>query len=382
MHIVLVAWIAVVELQLSSSQYGWVQAASLLPNLFLMLVAGAWADRYDPAKVVAAAQMLITFSYFALLVMLESETGSFHWMLFYALCVGVGNAFVQPVREKLVAEIQNQTIQRRISLLSITQFSLQSGGIALAALAESLGLVFVLAVQIGLSFFSSLIFMSLKKSPHPASGAVVSTWSDIRGALVFAWASPGLRQLMALIAFNGYMHMGVFLVLIPVIATRVYALSSSEYAGLQLVFVLGMIGAHVRILQQKTLEFPGQGALFCLLYTALIGFGLARGPTLVGFFILVFMWGFVAGSSAGRCRLVLQSLVDPAMNGRMMALYQMTLFGSAPGGALVTGYVMDYLDADEIFLFMSVSSIVLFVLFLMSKTLWSLKRIDLQNDNC
>ncbi len=363
------------ELQLSSVEWGMVQGAALLPNLLLMLIAGAWADRFDPAKILAAAQGLLTLSYVGLLLVMQSGHGNFVILMLYAATVGAGNAFLQPVREKFVADMPSIPLQKRVSLLSITQFVLQSVGIGVAALSDSIGVSFVIAIQAAVSGFSALVFFSLASSRGPVEVKQGSTFSDIVGAIKTVSKSPGLRQLMALIAFNGYMHMGVFLVLIPVVATRVYHHSAAEYAGLQALFVLGMVVSHTFLLRQKTVEFPGQGALFSLLYTAMVGFGLAKGPTPAGFYMLVFVWGLVAGNSAGRCRLVAQSLAGPEMRGRVMSVYQLMLFGAAPIGAMVTGVIVDMVSVKTIFMVMSVSSICLFVVFMMTRTLWSVRQV-------
>ncbi len=362
------------ELHLGAAQWGLVQTAALLPNLLLMLIAGAWADRYDPAKVLVVAQGVLSCSYAGLFLLLYFGMASFSTLVVYAVFVGAGNAFIQPVREKLVADIPAISLQQRVSLLSITQFVLQALGIGVVALSENIGVQWVLIIQACVSTFSTLMFLSLIKRKAQNGVKSGSTLDDIRSAIHTVMGNSGLRQLMALIAFNGYMHMGVFLVVIPVVATRTYHHSASEYAGLQVLFVLGMVIAHTFLLKQKTVEFPGQGALFSLLYTAMVGFGLAKGPTPLGFYMLVFVWGLVAGNSAGRCRLVAQSLVGSEMRGRIMSVYQLMLFGAAPVGAVVTGFVLGVLSPKQIFMVMSVSSIVLFFAFMLTKTLWSVKQ--------
>lgn len=364
------------ELHLSSIEWGMVQGAALLPNLLLMLVAGAWADRFDPAKIMAAAQALISLSYVALLLVLQSGHGSFEMLLVYAAVVGAGNAFIQPVREKFIAEIPSIPLQQRISLFSITQFVLQAAGIGVAALSDSFGISFVIVVQALASSISALVFFSLVRSREKVTGPARSTLADIASAIKTVAKNPGLRQLMALIAFNGYMHMGVFLVLVPIVATRVYEHTAAQYAGLQALFVLGMVISHLFLLRQKKVEFPGQGALFSLLYTAMVGFGLSKGPTPLGFYMLIFVWGLVAGNSAGRCRLVAQSLASAGMRGRVMSVYQLMLFGAAPIGAMATGVVVDILPVEQIFIVMSVSSVALFMLFMLSRTLWSVRQPD------
>ncbi|MFL0808883.1 MAG: MFS transporter [Agarilytica sp.] len=375
-HMVMLAWIGMQVLHLSPVQWGLIQGAALAPNLLLMLVAGAWADRFDPAKLLVAAQLLLTLCFSALFLVLQAENGSFGILLIYAMCVGVGQAFIQPVREKLNAEIHTASIQQRISLLNMTQFAMQALGIGLAALMDLLSISLVLGIQACVSLFSALAFASLVTKQRFVEQDTTSTLKSIRKALVAVKQSRGLSQLMALIAFNGYMHMGVFLVMIPLVATRTYELNASEYAALQVLFVTGMVIANVFLLRQQTVEYPGQGALFSLLYTALVGFGLAKGPTPTGFYFLVFLWGLVAGNSAGRGRLVLQSLVTEEMRGRLMSVYQLVLFSAAPVGALVTGYVLDYLNHQQIFYFMSFSSIALFAVFMLTRTLWSVRQME------
>lgn len=373
-HTVLLAWIAMQELSLSGTQWGVVQASALLPSLLLMLPAGAWADRFDAAKVLLGAHGLLTASYTYLFFLLVSGNLSFFTLLIYALLVGVGNAFVQPVREKLVIDIQSRSVQHRVSLLSITQFVMQSGGMALVALSHFVDIHKVVFVQALVSLIASLVMCRLFGLRREGYLEKAKAINDIYIAVKTIWRNTALKQLMALVAFNGYMHMGVFLVLIPIIATRVYQQNASEYTLLQIAFVAGMISAHALLLRKKTVEFPGQGALFSLLYTALIGFSLSKQPTPFGFYSLVFLWGLVAGNSAARCRLVLQSLASDTMKGRLMAVYQIMLFGTAPVGAIVTGLLVNVMSFEQLFLFMSGSSIALFILFLFTRTLWSIKQ--------
>lgn len=373
-HVVIVAWLAIGVLNLSANQWGWVQAAALLPNLALMIFAGAWADRYDPAKILGLAQLLLSATYLLLFSAIFSGQLSYVILFAYAVFIGVGNAFIQPVRERLLADLGSETLQQRISVFSIVQFSLQSAGIALASISDFIGLGIVVVIQALLSLLASLLFFSLSKSKIGKVRQLTTTIGDLQRALRFMLRSSGLKQLMVLAAFNGYMHMGVFLVAMPLVATHIYGFSSQQYAALQFLFVLGMVTAHVLLLRAKTLEFPGQGALFSLLYTAFIGFGLAKGPTEFGFYCLIFIWGAVAGNSASRCRLVLQSLVGSEMKGKMMAVYQLMLFGAAPIGALVTGLVSKYLTFQQIFGFMSASSVVLFLAFMFTKALWSVSQ--------
>lgn len=372
-HLVAMAWLALTVLDLNSLHWGVVQAAALLPNLLFMLYAGALADRVEPARIMAFAQGALTLGYGALALLIFLDALSLPFLLLYAVTVGASNAFLQPAREKLVALVESNTLQQRISMLSITQFSFQGAGMLAVAISHFIAIQWVISVQCILSLIASVMFWGLIQSGGSKVGPPKKPLVEMLAAIQFVSKSKTLVQLMALVAFNGYMHMGVFLVLVPIIATQTYQHSSAEYASLQLLFLLGMITAHVALYRQKTVEFPGQGALFSLLYTALVGFGLSKGPTPFGFYALIFFWGVVAGNSAGRCRLVLQTMVEPEFKGRAMAVYQLCLFGVAPVGAMVTGFVMNFMKVQDIFLFMSGSSVVLFLLFMMTRSIWSVK---------
>ncbi len=377
-HVVLLAWLSVSQLNLSAASLGWVQAAGLVPNLFFMLIAGAWADRKNPAMLLASAFALHAICFFILAILIHSQLLTFPLLVSYAVLVGIGNAFCQPVREKLMTEIERHSMQKRVSLVSITQFSLQSLGIVFASSSDTIGVFHVVLIQGVVATLAVIVTLTLVQKNHQATKPTTNIVRDIKRGLKLVQSSQPLKQLMVLIAFNGYMHMGVFIVLLPIIATKVYSFNSAQYGSLQLVFVLGMITAHFSLLRQKIIEYPGQGALFSLLYTAVIGFALSKFPTVFGLYALIFCWGLVAGNSSGRSRLVLQALVDRDMKGRAISIYQLMLFGAAPFGALVTGYILHYLEIQDILEFMSLSSIGLFALFLLSRSLWSVKQESVQ----
>lgn len=373
-HLVLLSWLSVGVLDLPASLVGWVQAAALIPSLFSIALAGVLADKYNPARLMVCVQVVlaITFTLFALL--LYSNNLSFVFLLVYGAVVGACNGLVQPVREKLLMQLDAIVLQRRISSASAVQFTCQGAGVLLVTLSVYFDVALLLLLQASLTIAAAIFYMQLSVGGGETTHQPVdSIWQQ---PLILLRQNSGLRQLLCLAAFNGYMHLGVFVVVLPILARDVYSLDSQAYAFLQFTFVIGMIVANIRLLRMETIRYPGQGALFSLLYTAVVGFALSRQPTLVGLYLLVAVWGWVAGNSAGLSRIVLQSLVAFEMKGRVMALYQFILFGMAPLGALVAGYALHWLSLATVFIVMSVSSAVLFVVYLFSKTLWSVEQAD------
>ncbi len=377
-HIVFLAWLSVGYLGLSANLVGWVNALALVPGFFLIPIAGVCADRFNPSMMLRYTQFALSCCYFFLGILIATDSLNFFTLSLYGMLAGGANAFVQPVREKLMVEVSARRIQRKISASSIVQFSLQSLGILIASISEHAGFAVVVWVQALVSLVSPLLYSSLKQvvadeNQHNGMLSARDFHHDVKSAVSEFNANVALRHLILLVGFNGYMHMGVFLVTLPLVARDIYGMSTAEYALLQFAFVLGMISAHWRLMIQESVRHPGQGALFCLLYTAIIGVALAKQPTAIGLYLVVLAWGWVAGNSAAHCRLVLQYVTRRQLKGRLMSLYQFALFGLAPLGALVTGYFIHYFSFAQIFIVMSASSVVIFVLFMFSRTLWKVE---------
>ncbi len=374
-QLVLVAWLAASTLQLPAGQLGWVQAAALLPNLLLLLSAGVIADRLHAGAILVMANVGLALCHLFALLCYLSGALNLATLLVYAFSLGVGNAFVQTAREKLVAQLGHDDLQRVISLAGICQFTAQGVGIGAASFTDWLGPPVLFVLQTGICLLAAVTYASLiRKVP---SGAVLSlrVRSAISEGFQAAWREVPVRHIMLLVGFNGLMHLGMFMVLLPLLARDVMNFGSLEYGFLQLSFVLGTVLSHL-VMYYRSVQFPGQNILFSLLYTGVIGFGLSSQPTVFGLFALVFLWGVVAGISANLSRLVVQSLMPSELRGRTMSIYQLALFGMAPLGALLAGYVVEHASLWLAFRVIAYSSFALFALSLLSKGLWGVTVAD------
>ncbi|WP_045859309.1 MFS transporter [Teredinibacter purpureus] len=379
-HQVLLAWLSVSLLGLSSSSLGWIQAAGLIPNLLLMLVAGALADKCNVYRILLMAQLGLTVCFLALAALIATNSLTFLTLAIYAIAVGSANAFIQPAREKIVGDLSQHSVQVKITRASIVQFTLQAVGVVVAALSDQAGLVFVIVIQAVVSGLSALQLRSLGHTAMSAAGVskvagpVTLFRLQILEGIRAVSSDKRLVQLVGLVGFNGFMHLGLYIVVMPLFARDIYGFNTLEYGFLQLCFVLGMLSAHILIMFKPRIEYPAQGALFSLLYTAIVGYALSYQPTITGLYIMVVFWGWIAGYSASHCRMVLQSLAKPELKGRLMSIYQLMLFGMAPLGALVAGYFSAFYSFSEIFSVLSGASIALFVLFLFTRDLWAVQQ--------
>ncbi len=381
-HLVLLSWIAVGLLGVSGIQLGWLHGVALLPNLVFLLISGVCCDRFKPEKVMAIALIFNFISYLFLAFVLYFENLTFTYLVIYGISISIGNAFIQTSREKILSTINTYNVQTRLSLASIFQFLFQSLGIALASTSDYVGYPIVVLLQGVCVFIAAVLIFPLRTLFLFEANEVNNKrrfkemYSELLSGFQYVNEKKALQHLLILIGFNGYMHLGVYIVALPILSKTIYGFSAAEYGALQFTFVVGMMAAHVQLIYKKTVTFPGQGALFSLLYTAMIGFALTKGPTIYGLYFIVFCWGYVAGNSAGRCRLVAQAISRVEEKGRVMSIYQFILFGLAALGALVTGHVVSFLNIKQIFYVMSLSSIAMFVFFIFTRELWKVKQLE------
>lgn len=382
-QIVVLPWLAVGELQLPANQVGWVQSAVLLPGLLLMLMGGALADRAHTSGVLPWLYVLMTACHGAMLWVLSEGALQLMLLLFYALLLGVINAFLQPLRDKLLPDVmeEHSSLQSSVVKVSLGIYVAQAVGVSLAGQIEWLGLEAVMAVQVlVLSLCVVLLVAMYRLRPLPSlvdqEEVRERSAINIRKGLLFVRNHPVLKHLMILVGFNGFMHIGVFVVALPLLSRDVFQQDAFAFAGLQLAFVAGNVVAALALLRRGPVAQPGRAVLFSLLYAGIIMLAISAKPTETGLFILVFAWGVVAGVSASLGKALLQQQVTDNFRGRVLSIYQLALFGGAPLGALVCGYAVQYQGALKLFEVGGEATLVLFIVYLGIRALWNISPVS------
>ncbi|GAA5316800.1 MAG: MFS transporter [Candidatus Pelagadaptatus aseana] len=376
---VVVPWIAVGDLQLSSLQMGWLQFFSLFPVVILMLSGGAFADRQGSAPLLPYLYLTLAVLHLGLLWLINQQALIVPLLFVYAMLAGSVSTLIQPLRDRVLPEVQDRSGQTSLQI-SVIQMSLaiyvaQALGVALAGQREHLGIQWILTIQIVAVMLVAALMYSLNLGKQGTdTGPVItdSTAEDssVREGLRFVFGHKVLRQLIVLVGFNGFTHIGVYVVAMPLLVRDAYGESGAFFAGLQLAFVVGNVVATLGLLKKGDTHKPGQSILFCLLYTGLIMIALSAGPNERGLFFLIFCWGVVAGISASLGKALLHEQVEEEYRGRALSVYLLALFGAAPLGALVCGYTMQFTGPLQLFWVGGCFTLLVFVRYLFARSLW------------
>ncbi|MGH1441021.1 MAG: MFS transporter [Cellvibrionaceae bacterium] len=382
LQIVAIPWLAIDYLSLSPSAVGLVQAAVLLPNV-LLIFGGLAVDK--GLLVNKFIYLLIAYGLLhgLLLLLLMTDWLSLIWLLFYALLLACVGAFVQPCKDYILGSLSDANLQSVIAKNQCCQYVGQAIGIGLASTLYGFDVNFLPLVQIILTalaiavfyfFYQSYGSALVKASVMPASELPLA--SLLMSGIRFCWQSIILRSLLFIVVINGFFHIGVFVVALPVLVKTVYAGSIGLYALLQCLFILGTLTTTIIVIYKGQLDAPGRRVIFSLLYAGLILLGLSAGPTEYGLWFLVFLWGVVVGVSATLGRAILQSQVSAEHRGRAISIYQFSLFGFAPLGSLFAGIAIEYWHVLFVLKVSAIVSFIAFATLFFTKPLWDVEAED------
>ncbi|MBX2809633.1 MAG: MFS transporter [Cellvibrionaceae bacterium] len=381
-QIVLLPWLAIDYLALSSTAVGVVQTAVLLPNLLLLLIGGVYADRGKPLLIFKYILSVYGLVHGLLLLLLVNAGLSLWWLLVYALLLGMVNGFAQPCKEYLLSlvasadSVEEADVQATIAKASIAQYAGQALGILLAS---QLYTGYVNNLPLLQLVFLACAFGCIVGLKRVLAGAMAPVkqqgfaldWRQCLSGLDYCWRSTLLRTLLAIVCVNGFFHIGVFLVALPLLTKQIYSGDAGLYGLLQCLFVFGSVTTAIVVIYRRQLDAPGRRFLFALLYGGIVLLALSAQPTPYGVMILLFLWGLVVGISATMGRTIVQTQVADAFRGRVISVYQLALFGFAPLGALVAGVFIDIWGVLALLRCAGIVSLVVFALSLLTRELWA-----------
>jgi MFS family permease len=322
---------------------GVTSALQFLP----ILVFGAWggllADRFPKRSLLIVTQTLMALPALTLWAVTSAGVVA-PWMVFALVFArGTINAVDNPTRQSFAIEMVGaDRVVNAVSLNSVLIHSARILGPATAGiLIATLGVGTCFLVN-ALSFGAMVIALrsmeprELRPPPTASRGP-----GAIRAALGYVRRTPALAVPLAMMAVVGTLGYN-FQVILPLLARFSFDGGASAYTVLAVAMGAGsVLGALVAGARGRV----GPG----LLVAAAFGFGAAAmiaagAPTLTLEAIALVPLGAASVTFAAGVNSSLQLSAEPAMRGRVMALYSVVFLGSTPIGAPLTGWLAETYD--------------------------------------
>jgi MFS family permease len=334
----------VLELTHSGTDLGLVTAARFLPILLFGPAGGLFADRRNKRRILYVTQALsgLLAATFAIL----TGTHVIQMWLVYLLALSLGfvNVFDNPARQSFISEmvppddLANAVTLNSVSINLARVFGAAAGGVLVAVL--GLALCFACNAISFVAVIASLAAMNAALL-YPATPVKRRT-GQIRQGLRYVRETPELLIPLLMIALIGTLAWE-FQVTLPLMASNVFGGGVGLYGVMASVMGLGAVGGG---LVSAARSRPRARSL-CL---AAIGWGIAItaaavAPTLpLELAALVFI-GYGSITFNSYAKTTLQLAADPAMRGRVMALWALAWLGSTPIGGPLVGWIAQELGA-------------------------------------
>jgi len=339
MQTVAQSWL-VLSLTGSGVDLGITVALQFLPMLLFGLWGGLLADRSDKRKLLIATQVASGLLALLLFGLVATDTVKL-WMVYVlAFLLGVVTMIDMPTRQSFVIEMVGpDEVPNAVGLNSAmfntgrilgpaaAGISISALGIAPSFLANALSYLAVIAALLAMR--TDELF---RRAPAERRRG------EVRAGLRYVWSDPTLRSTLFLVAVLGMFGFN-FIVVLPLLARFTFDGGAGLYSMFTALMSLGSLA----------------GALFAASRTEptrrrLIGSGMAFGvlllvtaaaPTAWLTGVLLVAVGMAVMLFLATANTTLQLNSDPAMRGRVMALYGLLFLGSTPLGGPLLGWISE-----------------------------------------
>ncbi|MGW4494899.1 MFS transporter [Streptomyces sp. NPDC004376] len=330
----------VLSLTSSSAAVGITTALQFLPMLLFGLYGGVLVDRLPkrPTLLVTQTAMALTGLALALLT-LSGHVQVWH-VYVAAFAVGLATVVDNPARQSFVSEMVGpDQLQNAVSLNSANFQSARLVGPAVAGLmitGVGTGWAFLFN---GLSFVAPIAGLMLMRARelHPGRRAPRGK-GQLREGLRYVAGRPDLIWPVVLVGFVGTFGYN-FPVWLSAFADNVFHAGAGAYSLFNTLMAVGSLGGALLAARRGT-------ARLRVLIAAAIGFGALETVAAVtpeywlfaALMVPIGIFGLTVNVTANTA---VQMGTDPAMRGRVMALFMMVFMGGTPLGAPLVGWITD-----------------------------------------
>jgi len=321
----------------------------MLPQIILGPVAGTIVDRGNRRTIMIVSDALIAV--FTLLLAYLYWSGQIEiWHIYLVLSIrSAGGAFHYPamaasttlmVPKEHLSRVAgaNQTLQGLISIVAPPV-----GALLVAALpTHKILMVDVITAIMGITPLLVFTIPQPEKAEVPGSAPASSFMQDLGAGFKYMAAWPGLLMLGLMATLLNFL-MAPTSALTPLLVTKYFGKGALELGSLDSLFGVGMIAGGVTLgvwggFKKKILTSLSGIIAFSF---AIIAIAATPADKFWIMLVSMFIIGFMMPLVNGPIQALFQSVVEPAMQGRVLSLVGSVAQAMMPIGFLIAGPVAD-----------------------------------------
>ena len=332
-------WVVLTELtDNDATAMGVTMALQFGPPLVLVSMTGWVADRFDRRHILFATQSALLGLAIAVGVLLLNDLMTLPMMFGFALGFGIVNAFDAPARQAFVSDMVSTGDTSNAVALNSASFNLARmvgpavGGLLIVAIGS--GWVFIVNAT---TFLAMLLALLLMRRSLLAPRIKSRNRGGLAAGFRYVWGRSDLK-----VVFVTVFLIGAFGMNFPIFASTMaleFGAGADGYGVLSSVLAIGsLIGALLAARRDR--------ARVRVVILAAGGFGIAAFvssamPTYASYAVTLTFTGFMIVTLLTTANGYVQITTDPALRGRVLALYMAVIMGSTPVGAPIAGWVAD-----------------------------------------
>jgi MFS family permease len=330
----------VLSLTGSATAVGVTTALQFLPMLLFGLYGGVLVDRLPKRPVLLVTQAAMALTGLALAALTLSGHVQVWHVYLAAFAVGLATVVDNPARQSFVSEMVGPAqLQNAVSLNSANFQSARLVGPAVAGLmitGVGTGWAFLFN---GLSFTAPIAGLLLMRGRELyAARRAPRGKGQLREGLAYVAGRPELIWTIALVGFIGTFGFN-FPVYLTAFADDVFHAGAGSYSLFNTLMAVGSLAGALLAARRGTSRMRvliAAGLAFGVLETVA-----ALTPQLWLFALMMVPIGMFGMTVNVTANTSIQMATDPAMRGRVMALYMMVFLGGTPVGAPIAGWITD-----------------------------------------
>lgn len=337
-------WLVIETLNGPSWASGTVLFCLGVPVFFLVLPAGALADRYDRRKLLMSTQLAGALITFASAMLIRTNLMTVRVALVPALLLGASMAFGQPIRSSLIPAVVPKSLLMRAIVANTVGMNIGMiigpviGGLAI----RRWGVEAAFMIEAALFMVGFIALLPVRLPPKVDSGVPDSLTArglvaSIREGLSFVWAEPVLRGLFFLLSVGGFLMMGSATLLLPQIARNAFGRDAAESSRLFAFAGLGMMVSSLVLMAKKDVSRKGLAFMLAMVSGTTSQTVLGFAPSYAVLCGLMVWWGLSGGWYMNLNQTLIQTSTPAEKMGRVMSLSVLVSTGFAPLGSLIAG---------------------------------------------
>jgi len=334
-------WLVLTQLTHNNgASVGVVMALQFGPPALLLPLTGFAADHLDRRKLLFATQASAGLLALGLGVLTISGVVKLWHVYSFALLLGCVTAFDGPARQTFVSELVSEAELSNAVALNSTSFNAGRliGPAIAGVLIASVGTGWVFVIN-AITFVAVLGSLSLlRKNELYLREKAARTRGSLAEGFRYVWQRPELSTVLFMLFLIGTFGLN-FPIFISTMSVSVFHRGAGTYGLLTSSMAVGSVaGALLSARRAKP------RAALLVAGASLFGVGLlaaALMPSFVLFGAALVLVGIAAQTFTTTANGSVQLGTDPAMRGRVMAIFMAIALGGTPIGAPIVGWVAD-----------------------------------------